>query len=178
MPDPILLRFRATAGENVDVPVVLVSHGPPRGEGSQALDYTSDGNVGDAQIPQAIKDGNIAFGIGSNIKEAGGRATDLPGTTVVKEEAWVKSLFLNPGPADNTVAWQMNDGTKANGLAAVLKIKGDQGAWKLFRAKPMTAAEKAEAKKLEPPARPEGGADEGADKQPTPPPGVATDAGK
>lgn len=172
--------FKSTLDEVVKLskeaknPVVLVSHGPPRGEGSQALDYTSDGNVGDAQIPEAIKAGNIAFGVASNIKEAGGRATDLPGTTVLKEGAWVKSLFLNPGPADNTVAWQMNDGTRANGLAAVLKIKGDQGAWKLFRARAPTAAEKAEAKKLE---RPEAGADEGAEKTPAPVQGAA-DAGK
>jgi hypothetical protein len=56
-------------------------------------------------------------------------------------------------------------------------IKGDQGAWKAFRAKPMTAAEKAEAKKLEPPARPEGGSDEGAKETPAPTMG-ASDAGK
>lgn len=174
--------FKSTIDEVVKLskeaknPVVLVSHGPPRGEGSQALDFTSDGNVGDPQIAQAVKDGNIAFGVASNIKEAGGRATDLPGTTIVKEGAWVKSLFLNPGPADNTVAWQMNDNTKANGLAATLSIKGDQGAWKLFRAKPMTAAEKAEAKKLEPPARPEPGTEEGEKTPPAPAPGA--DAGK
>lgn len=167
-------------------PVVLVSHGPPRGEGSQALDFaTGGGNVGDAQIPQLIKDGNIAFGVASNIKEAGGRATDLPGTTLIKQDTWVKNLYLNPGPAD-TVGWDMNDGTKSNGSAAVLKIKGDTASWKLLRLKPMTAAEKAEAKKLEPPARPEptdekdmtkdepmAGAKDGgaAEKKPMPPPG-------
>jgi hypothetical protein len=47
----------------------------------------------------------------------------------------------------------MNDGSKSSGLAATLTIKGTEGAWKLFRAKPMTAAEKMQAKTLAPPPR-------------------------
>ena len=156
--------FKSTLDEVVKVageakaakrPVVLVSHGPPRGEGALALDHTSmGGNVGDPQINAAVKAAGIAFGVHSNIKEAGGRATDLSGTTVVNQESWVKGLFLGAGPAD-TVGWDMNDGTKSSGFAAVLSIKGDEGSWKLFRNKPLTAAEKAEAKKLDPPARPQ-----------------------
>ncbi len=136
------------------VPVVLVAHGPPHGDGSQALDYASaGGNVGDEGINRAIKEGNIAFGTFSNIKEAGARATsDAAGTTQLKPNIPSKSLYLNPGPAD-TVGWEMNDSTKSVGLAAVLSIKEGQGSFKLFRAKPLTAAEKAEAKRLDPPAR-------------------------
>jgi Icc-related predicted phosphoesterase len=153
--------FKSTVDEVVKVaaeakeakrPVVLVSHGPPRGEGDLALDRAQGvGNVGDPQINAAVKQADIAFGLHSNIKEAGGRATDLGGTTLINQDTWVKSLYLAAGPAD-TWGWDMNDGTKSSGFAAVLSVKGDEGSWKLFRNKPLTAAEKAEAKKLEPAA--------------------------
>ncbi|MFZ5471800.1 MAG: metallophosphoesterase family protein [Myxococcota bacterium] len=160
-------------------PVVLVSHGPPHGDGSQALDYASaGGNVGNEQINQAIQEGNIAFGLFSNIKEAGARATsDAAGTTILKPATPSKTLYLNPGPAD-TVGWEMNDGTKSLGLAAVMSIQNGQASYKLFRAKALTAAEKAEAKKLEPPARPEGGEETMPAKgeAPSPPPGTPAGA--
>jgi Icc-related predicted phosphoesterase len=133
-------------------PVVLVAHGPPHG--SQALDFAgAAGNVGDEAIAKAIADAKIPFAFASNIKEAGGRATsDAAGTTLVKEGTASKSLFINPGPAD-TFGWEMNDGTKSVGMAAVFKLKGADAQWKSFRMKPLTAGEKAEAKKLAPPAR-------------------------
>ncbi len=153
--------YKSTVDEVVRVakeakrPVLLLAHGPPHGDGSQALDYAAaGGNVGDEDINRAIKEGNIAFGAFSNIKEAGARATsDAAGTTQLKAGSPSKSLYLNPGPAD-TVGWEMNDSTKSVGIAAVLTIKDGQGTYKLFRAKAPTAAEKAEAKKLEPPSRP------------------------
>lgn len=140
--------------KDAKVPVALVSHGPPRGSGNQALDFAgAAGNVGDTAIASAIEAGKIAFAFASNIKEAGGRATaDAAGTTLVKESTPSKSLFINPGPAD-TFGWEMNDGTKSVGMAAVFKLKGTEGAWKGFRMKPLSAGEKAEAKKLAPPAR-------------------------
>jgi Icc-related predicted phosphoesterase len=135
-------------------PVILVSHGPPRGAGNQALDFAgAAGNVGDEAIAKAITDAKIPFVFASNIKEAGGRATaDIGGATLVKESTPSKSLYVNPGPAD-TFGWEMNDGTKSVGMAAVFKLKGTDGAWKGFRMKPLTAGEKAEAKKLAPPPR-------------------------
>ncbi|MCA3011275.1 MAG: hypothetical protein INH41_02635 [Myxococcaceae bacterium] len=137
------------------VPVALVSHGPPRGTGPQAIDHAGTaGNVGDEAVAKAIAEAKIAFGFASNIKEAGGRATsDTAGTELVKETTPSKSLFLNPGPAD-TFGWEMNDATKSVGMAAVAKFKGGEASWVGFRLKPLTAAEKAEAKKLAPPARP------------------------
>jgi hypothetical protein len=54
------------------------------------------------------------------------------------------------GPAD-TIGWPMNDGTNNVGMAGTLTIKDGQGSFKIFRLKALTAAEKAEAKKLEPP---------------------------
>jgi hypothetical protein len=136
------------------VPVALVSHGPPHGNGNQALDFAgAAGNVGDEAIAKAIAEAKIPFAFASNIKEAGGRATsDAAGTELVKEGTASKSLFINPGPAD-TFGWEMNDGTKSVDMAAVFKLKGAEGQWKSFRMKPLTAAEKGEAKKLAPPAR-------------------------
>lgn len=140
--------------KDAKVPVALLAHGPPHGAGNQALDFAgAAGNVGDTAISSAIEQGKIAFAFGSNIKEAGGRATsDAAGTTLVKEGAASKTLFINPGPAD-TFGWEMNDGTKSVGMVAVFKLKGTDGSWKGFRMKPLTAGEKAEAKKLAPPSR-------------------------
>ncbi|MBM4780518.1 MAG: hypothetical protein GQE15_22695 [Archangiaceae bacterium] len=140
--------------KDLKVPVALVSHGPPHGSGNQALDFAgAAGNVGDEAIAKAIAEAKINFAFASNIKEAGGRATsDAAGTNLVKEGTPSKSLFVNPGPAD-TFGWEMNDGTKSVGMAAVVKVKGAEAQWKAFRMKPLTAAEKAEAKKLAPPAR-------------------------
>jgi Icc-related predicted phosphoesterase len=137
-------------------PVALVAHGPPHGNGNQALDFAgAGGNVGDPAITAAITEGNIAFGLFSNIKEAGGRATkDADGTQLAKEGEASKTLFLNPGPAD-TMGWDMNDSTKSVGMAAIFTLKEGQGSFKMLRLKPPTAAEKAEAKKFEPPAREE-----------------------
>ncbi|MBL8954122.1 MAG: hypothetical protein JNK82_25320, partial [Myxococcaceae bacterium] len=65
-----------------------------------------------------------------------------------------KTLFLAAGPAD-TMKWSMNDGTTSFGMAQVISVKGDQASFKVMRAKQMTAAEKAEAAKLNPPKREE-----------------------
>jgi Icc-related predicted phosphoesterase len=136
-------------------PVMLISHGPPHGEGSQALDYAiSGGNVGDPEVTRAIREGNIAFGAFSNIKEAGARATDLPGTTLIPPSTPSKTLFLNPGPADS-MRWEMNDGHRSYGMAAVFTIEAGLGSWKGFRAKQLTTEEKAQAAALDPPPRSE-----------------------
>ncbi|MHB8875449.1 MAG: metallophosphoesterase family protein [Myxococcaceae bacterium] len=173
--------FKSTVDEVIGVakeaktPVLLVAHGPPHGDGSQALDYASaGGNVGDLEINRAIKEGNIAFGAFSNIKEAGARATsDAAGTTQLKQSTASKALFLNPGPAD-TMGWELNDSTKSVGIAATFTVKEGQGSFKIYRAKPFTGAEKAEALKLEPPARPASGeVKEAGGEAPAPAPGVA-----
>jgi Icc-related predicted phosphoesterase len=137
-----------TMAQGARRPVVLVSHGPPRGEGSQALDYAeSAGNVGDPALAKTVEQGHIGFGMFSNIKEAGGRATDLAGTTTVPQDHFVPSLYLNPGPA-GVEGWRMNGGTTGHGFAAILTLKGGQGSWKLYEGKKLTPAEKQQAKKL------------------------------
>ncbi len=158
-------------------PVVLIAHGPFKGEGSQAVDYASSGgNVGNPELNRALEEGKIAFGAFSNIKEAGARATDLTGAAVVKPGVWSPALYLNPGPAD-TVRWEMNDKSTGTGFAAVLQIKGKEGRWKLYRAKPLTKAEAAEAKKLDPPPRADASDEAGVSDAPPTPLTPATDAG-
>jgi Icc-related predicted phosphoesterase len=151
---PSTIEEVVRAAKEAKTPVALVSHGPPRGSSNQAIDFAGGReNVGDEAISKAISDAKIAFGFHSNIKEAGARATkDVAGTQLLKEGEASETLYLNPGPADATVGWDMNDGTKSVGIAAVFTLKDGKGAYKLFRLKPMTAAEKAEARRLEPPA--------------------------
>lgn len=151
--------FKSTVEEVVreakasTAPVLLVSHGPPHGSSPQSLDAAGPaGNVGDVAINKAIAatEGKIAFGLFSNIKEAGGRAAKNPeASDLLKEGEASKSLFLNPGPAD-TMGWEMNDGTKSLGMAAVFTLKDGQASWKSYRIKSWSAEEKAEAKKLDP----------------------------
>jgi Icc-related predicted phosphoesterase len=140
------------AAKRATTPVGLISHGPPRGAGALALDYANaGGNVGDQAITEALSEGKISFGFFSNIKEAGGRAVKEPaGTTLIKEGEASATLFLNPGPADSTQGWDMNDGSRSLGNAAVFTLQGGQGSWKGLRLKPLSAAEKAEAKALSP----------------------------
>jgi hypothetical protein len=152
--------FKSTVDEVVRMarearnPVVLVAHGSPRGDGPQALDYTSFGtHVGDGEINRAIRDGNIPFGVFSSVREGGGRGTDAAeGGRVVSEGEASKRLYVNPGPAD-TVRWEMNDGTYCAGMTAVLRLTGDQASFKTFPAKSRTRAEKAKALMREPPSR-------------------------
>jgi Icc-related predicted phosphoesterase len=114
-------------------PVVVVSHGPPLGEGSQALDYAAAaGNVGDPSLRKAIQEAGISFGLFAHIKEAGAHATDLAGTTIVEQDHPSKVLFLNPGPA-NTAKWKMNDGTAGHGFAATFTLQNGAARWKLLR---------------------------------------------
>lgn len=129
-------------------PVVLIAHGPPHGTGPNAIDAIEGGkNIGDPNLNGLITDGKIPFGIFGNVKEAGGRATDLTGQNLVKENTPASALYLGDGPADS-VPWTMNDGTTSSGMAAIFTVKGKQASYQVYRAKKLTDAEKAEAQKL------------------------------
>ncbi len=91
-----------TAAKESKAPVVMVSHGPPHGTGNAALDFSSAGdlNAGDVEVNRALKEGAIPFGLFSNIKESGGRATAEPeAATQVKEGTPSKTLYVAAGPA-------------------------------------------------------------------------------
>jgi Icc-related predicted phosphoesterase len=114
-------------------PVVLVSHGPPKQDGSEALDRTLEqANVGDANLSKLIEESGVKFGIFANIQEAGGRGTDRSGKTLVKPGTPAESLFLNPGAID-AVSWEMNDGSRSVGMAAVMTLDGGQASFEVFR---------------------------------------------
>ncbi|MEM6733490.1 MAG: hypothetical protein AAF658_18165, partial [Myxococcota bacterium] len=117
-----------------DSPVVLVSHGGPLQKGEEAIDRTAEGsNVGDEMLTKAIEKNKIPFGLFGNIHEAGGRATDLAGETLLPEGKPQESMFVNPGPGD-AVAWQMNDGTESLGMAGVITFDAQgRGSYKIER---------------------------------------------
>ncbi|MDF1563416.1 MAG: hypothetical protein P1V51_10240 [Deltaproteobacteria bacterium] len=142
---------------------VLVSHGPPRGTTKTAIDVATDaGNVGDANLNGLIEKGKIAFGLFGNIHEAGGQATNLAGAEKIAEKSFVKSLYLNVGPAD-AIRWMMNDGSESTGMAGVVTFKKDgTAAYQMKRLAPLTEAEAAEAAKLDPAPEEEAPAEEGA----------------
>lgn len=119
---------------------VLISHGPPKQEGADALDRTLEQvNVGDPALRDFIRDNGIKFGVFANIHEAGGRATNLAGTSLIGEGKPADELFLSTGPAD-AVRWTMNDGTESVGMAALLSIKADKASFKVFRVPAKPAA--------------------------------------
>ncbi len=114
---------------------LLVSHGPPRGAGKDAIDNAVEaGNVGDPRITKLIADANIPFGIFGNIHEAGGKAVGPDHKTVLEAGKPYNNLFLNPGPCDSD-PWNMNDGSISRGMAGIMKIQGKQASYKILRAK-------------------------------------------
>jgi hypothetical protein len=132
------LKALKAVASKLSGPVVLLSHGPPHGEGARALDRVQNppGNVGDPNLSQFLTDAHIPYGIFANIIEAGGTATNLHGDKTIAPDSWETELYLNPGAAD-TVSWSMNDGSQAKGIAAVLSFKGGKAAYSLLRlAKP------------------------------------------
>ncbi len=115
-------------------PVVLVTHGPPKQAGKNALDVTDDGhNVGDPDLAAAIAEARINFGVFGHILESGGRATDLEGRKPVRPGVFASALYLNPGPAFAD-PWGLNGGGVSHGMAAILTIKNGKGEWQQVKA--------------------------------------------
>jgi Icc-related predicted phosphoesterase len=114
-------------------PVVMVSHGPPRQDGADALDRTLEQvNVGDPSLARLLKETNVKFGLFANIHESGGRATNLAGTQLIAQGKPVEELYMNAGPSD-AVKWKMNDGTESVGMAGLFVLKGKEASFKIHR---------------------------------------------
>lgn len=112
---------------------VLLSHGPPKQKGDKALDRIHEEvNVGDPKLAELLGKGTFPFGLFGNIQEAGGYGTDLSGEKRVEQGQYVDALYVNPGPIDS-VRWQMLDGTESLGMAGLMKVKGKQAAYKVYR---------------------------------------------
>jgi len=122
-----------TLAKQSDDPVVLLMHGPPRMKGKDAIDFVPDsGNVGDENVAAAIAEAKIQLGIHGHILEAGQRATDINGKPVPQNKM-VKSLFVNPGPA-NALPWKLNDGKTSYGAAALVTMQDGKAKWELWAA--------------------------------------------
>ncbi len=112
---------------------LLISHGPPRQNHRDGIDVVSEGaNVGNRALTEAIRKGDIFFGAFGNIQEAGGKAVNLSGDNIIPQDTFVRSLYLNPGPADSMI-WTMNDGTDSQGMAGVLHFVGNKAKYKIYR---------------------------------------------
>jgi Icc-related predicted phosphoesterase len=119
--------------KNLSAPIVLVSHGPPKMSGKQAIDVATDvGNVGDPGLLELIKDLKIPFGIFGHILEAGGRATDLSGKKVLKPKKWAKELYANAGTL-NPDPWKMLDGKSSYGIALYVEVEKKRARFEVLR---------------------------------------------
>jgi Icc-related predicted phosphoesterase len=113
--------------EGTTAPIVFFSHGPPMGQGRQALDVAVEaGNVGDRKTAAFLASHAVPFGVFSHILEAGGRAVDDQGKRINPGEASGR-LYLNAGSA-NPLPWQLNNGKMSCGMAMVLRIKEGKAA--------------------------------------------------
>lgn len=138
-----LIRLASQVGGRT---VMAISHGPPRQKDRQGIDAVSEGaNVGNKALANALAQAGIRFGAFGNIQEAGGKATNLDGTSLIAQNTFADSLFINPGPSDS-MAWAMNDGTESHGMAAVVHFVGKKASYKIFRVgeeeKPSAPADK------------------------------------
>ena len=126
------------AAAAADDPVVLLTHGPPRQKGQQALDYVPGAdNVGDPQLSALIAKAKISFGIHGHILEAAGRATDASGKPLPQKKPQT-TLFVNQGSA-NPLPWKLNDGSTSYGLAALMTLDGKKASYEIIRGpKPKT----------------------------------------
>jgi len=126
------------AAAAADDAVVLLTHGPPRQHGTQALDFVPGAdNVGDPQLTALIGKAKIPFGIHGHILEAAGRATDAAGKPLPQKKPQ-PALFVNQGSA-NPLPWKLNDGSTSYGLAALMTIDGKKASYEIIRGpKPKT----------------------------------------
>jgi len=116
--------------EGIKDTLVFISHGPPRGEGADGLDFAAEGgNVGDKNINAFLEKHKITFGIFSHIIEAGGRTDDGQGKAVPSGK-YTTNLRINVGSA-NPLAWQLNSGRLSCGMGAVFRIKEGKAAYTL-----------------------------------------------
>ncbi|MCK5689192.1 metallophosphoesterase [Myxococcota bacterium] len=105
-----------------DRPVVLVSHGPPKGKGRHAIDRISDRkNVGDTGINKVLKDNKISYGIFGHILEAGGRGVAGDQKTPVAPKKVSKTLHLNAGSLSGD-PWPLLSGKTGYGIAMIMRI--------------------------------------------------------
>jgi hypothetical protein len=103
---------------------VLVSHGPPKGDHPNDIDFAFDaGNVGDARMNKTLQTARIRVGLFGHILEAGGRVVRGKGGTAVATGRWSNRLWVNAG-SSSSVEQELHDGDSHHGMAAILEIDG------------------------------------------------------
>jgi len=101
---------------------VLVSHGPPKGNHPNDLDYAFDaGNVGDARINAVMKAASIRFGVFGHILESGGRVLKGTNGKSVATGKWSKRLWVNAGSV-SSVEQDLHDADSHQGMAAIVEF--------------------------------------------------------
>jgi Icc-related predicted phosphoesterase len=121
-----------TMAKEADDPVALLTHGPMRQKGQQALDYVPGAeNVGDPRLTAIVQSAKIQFGITGHILEAAGKGTDATGR-VLPPKKLHPSLFVNQGSA-NPLPWKMNDGSTSHGLAAIMTFEGNKASYEVLK---------------------------------------------
>ncbi|MEO0813432.1 MAG: metallophosphoesterase, partial [Myxococcota bacterium] len=114
-------------------PIVLISHGPPRGKGKRAIDVITDKtNVGDEAMSELIRKKAIPFGIFGHILESGGRGVGSDLSTPVKPKNPAKALYVNAGSISGD-PWGMNDGSTSYGMAVLMVIEGGKATYEVKR---------------------------------------------
>ena len=117
-------------------PVVLVSHGPPKGTSKESLDVIHNGaNVGDAALSQLMKSNGIGFGIFGHILESGGRGVD-GNDQFVEPGTKSKKLFVNVG-SSSAIPWRMRDGSMKRGMAMLLTVDKRGASYEVLTAESM-----------------------------------------
>lgn len=117
--------------KSLPAPRILFSHGPPQGEGPQAIDRAfGDINAGDPLLLQLMRSSPIRFGCFAHFHESAGKATTLEGKPV-PEMTWSSSLLLNVGAADS-IAHEDLTGKWSHGTAAIFELKKEKARFKLL----------------------------------------------
>ncbi len=127
--------FRRKVKASRKVPLVLVSHGPPKGKGRRALDLIHDKkHVGDPELNRLIRRMKIPFGIYGHILEAGGRGVKADMKTPVKPGKPSTSLHLNSGSV-SADPWTLNNGRASYGMSVIMELKGGKASYRVKRFK-------------------------------------------
>lgn len=120
-------------------PRVLLSHGPPRGQGTAALDRAfGDINIGDPALPALVRRGGFGLVLCAHVHESGGRATTVDGRPV-GPGVWASSLMLNVGAADSTPHEDLQ-GAWSRGSAALVELSGQQVRYRMIDLSRLTPA--------------------------------------
>jgi Icc-related predicted phosphoesterase len=114
-----------------DRALLLVSHGPPRGKGNNALDLISDKkHVGDPWLSDWIGKSQISFGIFGHILEAGGRGVGANLKTRIRPKKYREKLYINAGSL-SADPWGLHNGKTSWGMALVFRIKGKKAQYEV-----------------------------------------------